>query len=71
MKQNFIKPVCENISFGHDVITSSLCPCDVGGLPFPSGDENICTQGDGTCTCSINYNPAEANCIPCPGAYNG
>lgn len=50
MKKKFEKPVGEVINLGRDVIATSGCGCDVGGIDL--GTDFVCTgPDDPKCTC--------------------
>lgn len=69
MKKEFIKPSYEMVYFNNDVISTSACSCDVGGIPL-EGNTTCVGQDNPTCECKINYSPALGNCIPCE-TYSG
>ena len=64
MKNSFDKPFCEIIHFTTDVITSSQCGCNIGGIDVGGCDQNVCTSINTYCDCQTNTtDPTAANCI--------
>ena len=60
MGLKFDKPICVTIHFGHDVITSSGCGCDVAGLDLGGCDDYNCVgQDKPICECGNDG----ANCV--------
>lgn len=62
MKKNFEKPVYEVISFHSNIITTSSCGCNIGGIDIGGCDENTCSGVNLACTCNPNYTDPNANC---------
>lgn len=57
--KSFAEPICEVVRFGEGIIATSGCGCydeDFGDLG------TVCTGDVSYCECTINTNPAVANC---------
>lgn len=62
MKMSFTKPECEVIRFGEEnVITTSSCGCNVGGMDFGAGANGGpgCTDNTPHCECGSDL---DQNC---------
>ncbi len=59
--KNFEKPFCEVVRFGSSVMTASDCGCYDELLGVQDSD---CIGDIGYCACTVNHNPAIANCTP-------
>ena len=57
--KSFEMPVCEIIHFGSGIISTSTCGCFDGEDEWPRD----CKGDMGYCECTVNYDPALANCI--------
>lgn len=62
MKVFFEKPLCKVIHFDNDVLTTSSCGCNVGGIDFGAGANSTCTGANIECSCNPNYDDPNANC---------
>lgn len=65
--KTFEKPSYEVVWFDGGVLSTSGCGCYDEFIP----DAKDCLGDTAYCTCTVNHNPAEANCTPCPNAYTG
>ena len=64
--KNFEKPLCEIVHFTSRIIATSVCGCWDGEDDWGT----VCKRDTPACECTVNYNPAIANCIPC-SSYEG
>ena len=61
MKHIFKEPICDIVRFDQiDIIRTSVCGCNVGGMQFDTNE--TCTGANTQCTCSPNQEDPSANC---------